>query len=148
MPVADRTMCSTLGKLNLILPGGTAKIGDFKYDVDLNADLKSVPEFNDLPIRLRLRFYASSIEKKSWPNTPHICGLFPEKSHGWRKHVTVRTLSSVPQKDGRCRHCDQPYRESGRSGPDCRRTDASWNNRPWSTRKHFEDRSRRTSPRS
>ena len=27
------------------------KMGDFEYDVDLNADLKSVQEFNDLPIK-------------------------------------------------------------------------------------------------
>jgi multidrug efflux pump subunit AcrB len=42
---------TALGKQNIILPGGTAKMGDFEYDVDLNADLKSVQEFNDLPIK-------------------------------------------------------------------------------------------------
>ena len=35
-------MLTALGNQNLILPGGTAKIGQFEYDVDLNADPKSV----------------------------------------------------------------------------------------------------------
>jgi len=42
---------TALGNEQLILPGGTAKIGQFEYDVDLNADLKKVSEFNDLPIK-------------------------------------------------------------------------------------------------
>ncbi|WP_263366723.1 efflux RND transporter permease subunit [Edaphobacter bradus] len=42
---------TALGSQNFILPGGTAKMGEFEYDVDLNADLKAVPEFNDLPIK-------------------------------------------------------------------------------------------------
>src|ERR1700735_2946602 len=41
---------TALGHEQLILPGGTAKIGQFEYDVDVNADLKKVSEFNDLPI--------------------------------------------------------------------------------------------------
>ena len=36
---------------NLILPGGTAKIGQFEYDVDLNGSPKVADELNDLPIR-------------------------------------------------------------------------------------------------
>jgi multidrug efflux pump subunit AcrB len=36
---------------NLILPSGTAKIGPFEYDVDLNASPKKVEELNDLPIK-------------------------------------------------------------------------------------------------
>ena len=36
---------------NLILPGGTSKIGPFEYDVDLNGSPKTVDELNDLPIR-------------------------------------------------------------------------------------------------
>ncbi len=36
---------------NLILPAGTAKIGQFEYDVDLNASPKQVEEMNDLPIK-------------------------------------------------------------------------------------------------
>src|SRR5882724_1167292 len=36
---------------NLILPAGTAKIGQFEYDVDLNASPKQVEEMNDLPVK-------------------------------------------------------------------------------------------------
>jgi multidrug efflux pump subunit AcrB len=36
---------------NVVLPGGTAKIGQFEYDVELNGDTKTVQELNDLPIK-------------------------------------------------------------------------------------------------
>jgi multidrug efflux pump subunit AcrB len=36
---------------NLIEPGGTAKVGQFEYDVDVNSDAQAVNELNDLPIR-------------------------------------------------------------------------------------------------
>src|SRR6201991_1626444 len=36
---------------NLIEPGGTAKIGQFEYDVDLNSDAETIQELNDLPIK-------------------------------------------------------------------------------------------------
>ena len=36
---------------NLILPSGTAKIGSFEYQVDLNASPQTVAELNDVPIR-------------------------------------------------------------------------------------------------
>jgi multidrug efflux pump subunit AcrB len=49
--LSPNDVVTALGKQNLILPGGTAKMGDFEYDVDLNADLKNVQEFNDLPIK-------------------------------------------------------------------------------------------------
>src|ERR1700761_4244975 len=42
---------TALGNEQLILPGGTAKIDQFEYDVDVNADLKDVSEFNELPIK-------------------------------------------------------------------------------------------------
>src|SRR6201987_4939355 len=42
---------TALGREQLILPGGTAKIDQFEYDVDVNADLKDVSEFNELPIK-------------------------------------------------------------------------------------------------
>src|ERR1700744_6066486 len=42
---------TALGNQELILPGGTAKIGQFEYDVDANVDLKKISEFNDLPIK-------------------------------------------------------------------------------------------------
>ncbi len=36
---------------NLILPTGTSKIGQFEYDVDLNASPETVQELNDLPVK-------------------------------------------------------------------------------------------------
>src|SRR3954466_5010853 len=36
---------------NLILPGGTQKLGTTEYDVDLNASPRTIEELNDLPIR-------------------------------------------------------------------------------------------------
>src|SRR5260370_11629737 len=41
---------NTLSQQALVLPGGTAKIGRFEYNVDLNAMPNTVPETNDLPI--------------------------------------------------------------------------------------------------
>ena len=42
---------SAVGTQNLILPGGTSKIGQFEYDVHLNGSPDLVTELNDLPIR-------------------------------------------------------------------------------------------------
>src|SRR5207248_3984694 len=39
------------GNQNLVLPSGTAKIGQFEYDVDMNSSPPTVEELNDLPIR-------------------------------------------------------------------------------------------------
>ncbi len=36
---------------NLVLPGGTQKIGGTEYDVDLNASPNTVEELNDLPVK-------------------------------------------------------------------------------------------------
>ena len=49
--LSPNDVLTAISKQNLILPGGTAKMGEFEYDVDLNADLKTVQEFNDLPIK-------------------------------------------------------------------------------------------------
>ena len=49
--LSPNDVLTALGNQNLILPGGTAKMGPFEYDVDLNADLKSVEAFNSLPIK-------------------------------------------------------------------------------------------------
>jgi multidrug efflux pump subunit AcrB len=49
--LSPNDVLTALGNQNLILPGGTAKMDEFEYDVDLNADLKTVLEFNDLPIK-------------------------------------------------------------------------------------------------
>ncbi len=37
---------------NLIIPAGTSKIGQFEYDVDLNASPQKVEEFNDFPVKV------------------------------------------------------------------------------------------------
>ena len=49
--LSPNDVLAALGSEQLILPGGTAKIGQFEYDVDVNADLKKVSEFNELPIK-------------------------------------------------------------------------------------------------
>jgi multidrug efflux pump subunit AcrB len=49
--ISPNDVLTALGNQNLILPGGTAKIGQFEYDVDLNADVKLVQQFNNLPIK-------------------------------------------------------------------------------------------------
>jgi multidrug efflux pump subunit AcrB len=43
---------TALGVQNLVLPSGTAKIGQFEYDVRMNGSPRTVPELNDLPVRL------------------------------------------------------------------------------------------------
>src|SRR5277367_2421922 len=42
---------AAIGNQNLILPAGTAKIGSFEDDVDLNGSPRTVEEMNDLPIK-------------------------------------------------------------------------------------------------
>src|SRR4051794_32969359 len=42
---------NAIGNQNLILPGGTSKIGPLEYDVEINGTPRSVEELNDLPIR-------------------------------------------------------------------------------------------------
>src|ERR1700729_2682619 len=49
--LSPNDVLNVLGAQNLILPGGTVKMGQFEYDVDLNADVKTVQELNDLPIK-------------------------------------------------------------------------------------------------
>src|SRR5262249_25130025 len=43
---------SAIAKQNLILPAGTSKIGQFEYDVDLNASPATVQAFNDFPVKV------------------------------------------------------------------------------------------------
>ena len=43
---------NAIANQNLILPAGTSKIGQFEYDVDLNASPTSVEAFNDFPIKV------------------------------------------------------------------------------------------------
>jgi multidrug efflux pump subunit AcrB len=42
---------TALGQQNIVLPSGTAKIGEFEYDVAMNASPRTVAELNDLPIK-------------------------------------------------------------------------------------------------
>ena len=36
---------------NLILPAGTAKIGSYEYQVDMNGAPQTIQELNDLPVK-------------------------------------------------------------------------------------------------
>ena len=42
---------SAVSSENLVLPSGTSKIGQFEYDVGLNASPKTIQELNDLPVK-------------------------------------------------------------------------------------------------
>jgi multidrug efflux pump subunit AcrB len=42
---------NTIDAQNLILPAGTAKMGNFEYQVDMNSSPATVAELNDLPIK-------------------------------------------------------------------------------------------------
>jgi len=43
---------TALGLQNIVLPSGTAKIGEFEYDVAMNASPRTVAELNNLPVRV------------------------------------------------------------------------------------------------
>jgi CzcA family heavy metal efflux pump len=43
---------NALGKQNLVLPTGTAKIGEFEYDIRVNASPDSLAQLGDIPIKL------------------------------------------------------------------------------------------------
>src|ERR1700743_224015 len=49
--LSPNDVLTAVGNQNLILPGGTAKVGTFEYDVDMNVDVKRVQELNNLPIK-------------------------------------------------------------------------------------------------
>src|SRR5271168_337982 len=50
--LAPQDVLNAVQLQNLILPSGTAKIGPFEYDVRLNASMRTVPELNDLPVKV------------------------------------------------------------------------------------------------
>lgn len=50
--LAPQDVLNAVQQENLIAPSGTAKIGSFEYDVRLNTSPKTVPELNDLPIKV------------------------------------------------------------------------------------------------
>jgi multidrug efflux pump subunit AcrB len=43
---------TALGTQNIVLPSGTAKIGQFEYDIAMNASPRTVAELNDLPVKV------------------------------------------------------------------------------------------------
>jgi multidrug efflux pump subunit AcrB len=50
MSAAD--VVNAVGNQNLVLPSGTVKIGQFEYDVDMNAAPRTIAELNNLPIKV------------------------------------------------------------------------------------------------
>src|SRR5258705_10196683 len=50
--LAPIDIVNTLGQQNIVLPSGTAKIGQFEYDVAMNASPRTVAELNDLPVKV------------------------------------------------------------------------------------------------
>ena len=50
--LSPNDVVTAISQQNLILPGGTSKIGGIEYDVDLNASPTKVEELNDLPIKM------------------------------------------------------------------------------------------------
>ena len=50
--LAPQDVLNAVQEQNLILPSGTAKMGPFEYDVRLNASTRTVPELNDLPVKV------------------------------------------------------------------------------------------------
>jgi multidrug efflux pump subunit AcrB len=49
--VSPQDVLDAVTDQNLVLPGGTAKIDEFEYDVRVNASPRTVAELNDLPIK-------------------------------------------------------------------------------------------------
>ncbi|HVW08786.1 MAG TPA: efflux RND transporter permease subunit [Bryobacteraceae bacterium] len=50
--ISASDVVNALGTQNLILPAGTAKIGQFNYDVDLNSSPLKVEEMNNYPLKI------------------------------------------------------------------------------------------------
>ena len=44
---------NALASTNVVIPSGTAKMGNYEYDVDLNMSVPKVSDFNKLPIKYR-----------------------------------------------------------------------------------------------
>ena len=49
--LSPNDVVTAINAQNLILPAGTAKIGTFEYEVDMNGAPRTVPELNDLPVK-------------------------------------------------------------------------------------------------
>jgi multidrug efflux pump subunit AcrB len=50
--LAPQDVLNAVQQQNLIVPSGTAKIGSFEYDVRLNGSPRTVPELNELPVKV------------------------------------------------------------------------------------------------
>ena len=50
--LAPQDVLTAVQQQNLIAPSGTAKIGSFEYDVRANFSPRTVPELNDLPVKV------------------------------------------------------------------------------------------------
>jgi multidrug efflux pump subunit AcrB len=50
--LSPQDVLNAVQQQNLIFPSGTAKMGPFEYDVRLNASTRTVPELNDLPVKV------------------------------------------------------------------------------------------------
>src|SRR5881397_364246 len=50
--ISPADVVTALGQQNIVLPSGTAKIGEFEYDLAMNASPRTVAELNDLPVKV------------------------------------------------------------------------------------------------
>jgi multidrug efflux pump subunit AcrB len=50
--LAPQDVLNAVQQQNLISPGGTAKIGEFEYDIRANFSPRTVPELNELPVKV------------------------------------------------------------------------------------------------
>jgi multidrug efflux pump subunit AcrB len=50
--LAPADIVTALGLQNVVVPGGTAKIGEFEYDVTMNAAPHTIAELNALPVKV------------------------------------------------------------------------------------------------
>src|SRR5216683_1700649 len=50
--LSPQDVLTAVQQQNVILPSGTAKIGEFEYDVRVNSSLRTVPELNDIPLKV------------------------------------------------------------------------------------------------
>ena len=84
---------TALAAQNLILPAGTAKIGGFEHDIDINASPDTVEELNDLPVKMMGR--ASVFIR----DVAHVRNGFPPQTNIVRVNGQRASLMSI-QKSG------------------------------------------------
>jgi multidrug efflux pump subunit AcrB len=84
---------NTIGAQNLILPAGTAKIGPFEYQVDMNGAPVTVAELNDIPIKT---VGSSTVYIR---DVAHVRDGFPPQTNIVRVEGTRASLLSI-QKNG------------------------------------------------